>query len=384
MNVQNRILSVLLVLILLMLTACDPASTEIAESTTDITETTKPTEAERTTDDETSAEPSETTDDETSAESSETTSKPTVETTDLIPEEDLPQFDPTETLPPLAENEKSPIQVEENAKLFGSIIGTLSPNVLVIKVYNDECLIEQWGKYVYVITDQADDFSDPFFRRWRLQIDISSAERPTDPEQYVRIYAKKIQIDPSQVHAYKPIIYLYPESPTECSVKLTLNGVLTCTYPAYGEHGWNGFIAHPDGTLIFPDGKEYYALYWEGIQTAKWDFTQGFCVRGEDTAAFLEWALHAQGLTPREANEFIVYWLPLMQGNAYNVISFQTTAYTEGAALEIDPNPDSLLRVFMAYYPTDVPIEIQPQSFDGFIRSGFTVVEWGGSIITTP
>ena len=25
---------------------------------------------------------------------------------------------------------------------------------------------------------------------------------------------------------------------------------------------------HPDGTLVFPDGKEYYALYWEGVQKA--------------------------------------------------------------------------------------------------------------------
>jgi hypothetical protein len=184
--------------------------------------------------------------------------------------------------------------------------------------------------------------------------------------------------------AAKPIIYLYPESPTLCSVKVTLNGELTCTYPAHGEHGWQDFTAYPDGTLIFPDGKEYYALYWEGIQHAEWDFSSGFCVRGEDTATFLEWALAAQGLTAREANEFIVYWLPLMQDNAYNVISFQTTAYTDGALLDIDPAPDSLLRVFMAYYASDVEVDIKPQTFYGFDRKGFTVVEWGGSQTTKP
>ncbi|MBQ4137668.1 MAG: hypothetical protein IJD67_06110 [Clostridia bacterium] len=184
--------------------------------------------------------------------------------------------------------------------------------------------------------------------------------------------------------AYKPIIYLYPEKATECSVKLTLDGELTCTYPEYTSDGWDRFTAYPDGTLIFPDGKEYYALYWEGIQNTKWDLSSGFCVRGEDTAEFLEWALAAQGLNRREANEFIVYWLPLMQDNPYNVISFQTDAYTDAAILDITPTPDSLLRVFMAYYPSDTEVEIAPQSFDGFERQGFTVVEWGGSKVDKP
>ena len=178
---------------------------------------------------------------------------------------------------------------------------------------------------------------------------------------------------------YKPVIYLYPEKETQVSVDLSLDGRLTCTYPAHGEDGWQNFTAHPDGTLISPDGKEYYALYWEGLQHIDWDFSHGWCVRGEDTASFLEWALAEQGLTPREANEFIVYWLPLMEENPYNVISFQTEAYTKNIALEISPAPDSILRVFMTYYPTDSMVELPPQTFAPFIRQGFTVVEWGGS-----
>ena len=181
----------------------------------------------------------------------------------------------------------------------------------------------------------------------------------------------------------KPVIYLYPETPTEVSVKLTIDGKLTCTYPAY-DKGWDQFTAHPDGTLVFPDGKQYYCLYWEGIQNMECDFSKGFSVKGEDTAAFLEWALTEQGLTPREANEFIIYWLPRMEQNPYNVISFQTEAYTEGAVLEIAPNPDSLLRVFMAYYPSDEAVEMEPQAFTPFERVGFAVVEWGGCELVQP
>ena len=126
----------------------------------------------------------------------------------------------------------------------------------------------------------------------------------------------------------KPILYFYPEEPTICSVELELDGKFTCTYPDY-EKGWKNFTAYPDGTLIFPDGKAYYALYWEGLQNTQWDFSKGFCVSGEDTITFLEWALAEQGLTAREANEFIIYWAPLMQENPFNVISFQITAYTD-------------------------------------------------------
>ncbi len=179
----------------------------------------------------------------------------------------------------------------------------------------------------------------------------------------------------------KPVIYLYPEQPTVCDVRVDFDGKLAFTYPEHGTLGWQNFTAYPDGTLIFPDGKEYYCLFWEGVSDTEYDFSRGFCVSGEDTVAFLEWALAEQGLGAREANEFIIYWLPRMQNNAYNLISFQTDAYTDSAALEITPAPDSLLRVFMAFVPLDAPVEIEPQTFTPFEREGFCVVEWGGSEI---
>jgi hypothetical protein len=83
-------------------------------------------------------------------------------------------------------------------------------------------------------------------------------------------------------------------------------------------------------------------------------------------------------LTPKEYNEFIVYWLPKMEGNAYNLISFQGSDYTDHAELTIDPTPDSVLRVFMAWKSLDEPVEVEPQDLPSFTRQGFTVVEWGG------
>ena len=175
----------------------------------------------------------------------------------------------------------------------------------------------------------------------------------------------------------KPVIYLYPEEETEVSVRLSLNGKLTCTYPAYG-NGWT-VTAQPDGTLTDAKGQTYNYLYWEGDSNAEYDLSQGFCVKGEDTAAFLEDALEKLGLTRREANEFIVYWLPLMEQNPYNIISFQTERYTDAAKLEIEPAPDTLIRVFMAWQASEEFVELPAQSLTAPERKGFTAVEWGGT-----
>jgi hypothetical protein len=182
---------------------------------------------------------------------------------------------------------------------------------------------------------------------------------------------------PDHEACYKPVIYLYPEQKTQVSVNLSLDGGLTCTYPAYNG-GWQ-VTAMPDGTLYDKDGKEYNYLYWEGDTFADFDFLEGFCVKGEDTAMFLEQSLEKLGLTRREANEFIVYWLPLMEKNPYNVISFQTKAYTDAAKLDINPAPDTLIRVFMAYKSADEYVEIKNQQLTAPKRRGFCVVEWGGT-----
>ena len=182
---------------------------------------------------------------------------------------------------------------------------------------------------------------------------------------------------PDPYAAYKPVIYLYPEKEMDVSVDLTLDGKLTCTYPAYN-NGWT-VTAFPDGTLTDAKGQTYNYLYWEGETYAQYDLSKGFCVKGEDTAAFLEDALDKLGLTRREANEFIVYWLPLMEQNPYNIISFQTDIYTDAAQLKVNPAPDTLIRVFMAWQASETAVDLPEQELTAPERTGFTVVEWGGT-----
>ena len=177
----------------------------------------------------------------------------------------------------------------------------------------------------------------------------------------------------------KPVIYLYPEEEADVSVKVNFpfGGEFTCTYPEYGD-GWN-VTAMPDGTLYDKNGDEYYCLYWEGKGAADFDMSKGFCVAGTDTAKFLREKLMYIGLNAREANEFIIYWLPKMQDNPYNIITLHTDDYARSVPLTVSPAPDTQIRVFMTYYSSNTPVDIPEQELPHYERNGFTLVEWGGS-----
>lgn len=180
-----------------------------------------------------------------------------------------------------------------------------------------------------------------------------------------------------EVNAFKPVIYLYPEENTNVRIGLEIDGQLVCSYPEY-EGGWN-VAAKPDGTVYNKkDGNTYSYLFWEASLNTEWDMSSGFVVKGSDTVDFLREKLSFIGLNEKEYNEFIVYWLPLMQNNDYNFITFQTEAYDSSARLNITPEPDSVLRVFMTFKALDEYKEIPEQELEAFERNGFTVIEWGG------
>ena len=181
--------------------------------------------------------------------------------------------------------------------------------------------------------------------------------------------------------SYKPVVYLYPEEKTEVEVKATYPEKFTCTYPIYKE-SWK-VLAKPTGDLIdLETGRSLYCLYYEGLNTIETSKDEGFVVKREDTIAFLEEKLEILGLTEREANEFIIYWLPKLEENEYNFIRFQTIEeINENMPLEITPTPDTVIRVMMEYEPLTGFKEVKEQILTTPTREGFTVVEWGGTEI---
>ncbi len=200
-----------------------------------------------------------------------------------------------------------------------------------------------------------------------------------------RNFGNNQENDPLYQVGGKPVIYLYPTQKQNVKVELDFQGKLIADYPKYNESikGWD-VIAYPDGHLIDQsDNQEYSYLFWEGEfgKKVNWDLSSGFVVKGEDTREFLQETLSKLGLTPREYNEFIVWWYPKMKDNKYNLIRFVGEEYTNMAPLTITPKPDSMLRVFMVFKPLDKQIDIVPQIIQPFERKGFTIVEWGGTEI---
>ena len=176
--------------------------------------------------------------------------------------------------------------------------------------------------------------------------------------------------------AKKPLIYLYPTEDMNVSVKLGAPSKLTATYPKYND-GWNVF-AHKDGTLI-ANGRSYYGLYWEGANYDAKQTNEGFIVAGKESAAFLETKLAQLGLTEREANEMIIYWLPKLEKNAYNYIRFDLNKELDAyMPMNVSPKPDAMIRVLMAFKGLEKPISVREQKLETPERKGFVVVEWGG------
>ena len=179
----------------------------------------------------------------------------------------------------------------------------------------------------------------------------------------------------------KPIIYLYPTEQTKVEVMVGKPHNLTHTYPKY-QNGWR-VVAEPNGDLTDLAGRHYYALYWEGKHLHKTTPKDGFIVKGADTISFLEEKLAQLGLSEREANEFIVYWLPKLESNEYNFIRFKPKAEIDAnMPLYITPTPDTVIRVLMEYRAADksekpVIQELPPTPQ----RTGFVAVEWGGTEI---
>ena len=176
---------------------------------------------------------------------------------------------------------------------------------------------------------------------------------------------------------HKPILYLYPQEKMNVSVTFDKEYLLETTYPKFGG-SWDVEV-YPDGSIYDKDGKYYYALYWDEKNTNNVKFNEGFYVEDDEAIEFLEEKLSIIGLNDRERNEFIMYWLPILEKNKKSLVYFELTEekqkYNE---LKIEPKPDSLLRLTIHIKKVYRKKDIKEQYLPTFNRKGFIAVEWGG------
>ena len=177
----------------------------------------------------------------------------------------------------------------------------------------------------------------------------------------------------------KPVIYLYPEKPMDISVQINIkeNNKFTVIYPKFNENNntWN-VHASPNGEITIKN-KRYPYLFWEAESYLIEEINEGFIVKDEDAETFLEEKLKILGLNEKESTDFITFWLPILYENKLSLCSFQSKFYFENFQLNVNPKPDTLLRIFIVIKKLNTPIYFKEQKLESMERKGFTVVEWG-------
>jgi hypothetical protein len=190
---------------------------------------------------------------------------------------------------------------------------------------------------------------------------------------------------PQRIMCEKPVIYLYPTVPTLVDIKVNPVGELSFTYPVY-QNGWS-VLANPDGQMVHKNQAFNY-LFWESEQDwkpAAKIAESGFIVKKAEVIAFLEDKLTAFGFNSKEKADFITFWGPQLIQNERNFVHFMfNEECNDFAELEISPKPDHMYRFYMISMPLIDESEymVSEQEIKPIDRSGFTVLEWGGTKIT--
>lgn len=199
--------------------------------------------------------------------------------------------------------------------------------------------------------------------------------------------------------ADKPVLYLYPATPTDIDVYLGLGpeSQPLCYPPLDSTQHWR-ITAQPNGLITHrATGAQYPSLFWEAALDMPQhpDFLMyGWRVDSASLVPFLEARLSEMNFTMAERTEFIQYWLPRMARYPYVQVHFATAGsdsastnatgrqYAGAAPLGITPAPEHWLRVLMVWHPLEEyhlrATGPGPQTLPRLNRTGYHALEWGG------
>lgn len=204
------------------------------------------------------------------------------------------------------------------------------------------------------------------FALFILLLNSNSCKRaPTEPT------------DKDSSHAIfrKPNIYIYPETLTVLNVKVLfpLGGSVISSEPLYN-NGWSVTV-EPSGRI----NNAYNYLFYESENPDLCQYNSGWLVKQTDLAAFFSENLIATGFSQREINDFLDYWIPILNSDPFYIIYPQyKTDIDKMIQLEFSQQPDNILRLFYAIKGSKVEnISLPPPLIPKFERSGFVVTEWG-------
>ncbi len=235
-----------------------------------------------------------------------------------------------------------------------------------------------------------------FFGKFTLEVrkgDILKIKLNGYKSQRVLINSKnelKIQLlenpNNGKIMVAKPVIYIYPTEKTEIDLELNFKGELLTTFPKYDKN-WD-VIAEQNGQIFDKKTNRYYSsLFWDGtidFPEEHYKYDDGFIVPKEKLTEFFIEKLGYIGLNNQETNDFIQYWLPILERNKYNFIHFLVNEKcNEIADLKVNPKPETSIRIYMEFYGLENYINCNEQQLPKTERKGFTLIEWGGADVSS-
>jgi hypothetical protein len=243
----------------------------------------------------------------------------------------------------------------------------------------DRTLTDEDGTYLFtgVLTGNYTVFSTKFFSvDAPFPVYTSGETEPFFCDGETEVTVPRLWLYEAMVE--KPAVYIYPEEPGSFSVKLDLaNGSrITTSIPEYGD-GWLVDVA-ADGRI---DDTYDYLFYEVAIQA--WPLLeQGWCFSRNDLAAGLSNIVTDFGLNQTERADFLDYWTTRLPHHEWYLVKPVVGAHLDTwTGLDVDPEPDSVLRFWIFFEGSSEGVDIVPPSMPRVARHGTTVVEWGGAVI---
>ena len=183
---------------------------------------------------------------------------------------------------------------------------------------------------------------------------------------------------PIFVEAAKPVIYLDPETAMPVRVSLDVpGGRITKVDPTLDSgNGWN-VVANPDGKTVW-NGEGYPYLFYEAALPDRLSKDTFWVVKGSEVNGWFSEMLPKMGLNGKETKDFTDYWsVNLPKANYYKISLVKQEQYDEAVKLDIEPKPDTVIRVILVIGKLDKPVNAVEPVLVIPERKGFTAVEWG-------
>ncbi|MDP2207734.1 MAG: hypothetical protein Q8K98_03030 [Bacteroidota bacterium] len=199
-----------------------------------------------------------------------------------------------------------------------------------------------------------------------LSVQTSCKKSPTEPSE---------PIPQDTITVRKPNIYIYPETKISLHVSIIFprGGSVIESIPLY-ENGWN-IEVEPSGKI----NNIFDYLFYESENPDLCQYRSGWIIKKDDLTSFFTQNMLETRFIQKEIDDFIEYWIPLLNNySSYAIYPQYALDIEKMIELKFSCKPNSVLRLFYVIKGVhDDKINIAVPNIPRFVRKGFTVTEWG-------